>query len=540
MAVRNQGWYNLNELRTYPLSDAASQLSDAGLRLPPAIITDLNLRYPSSLGLHPFVSSVVVSEHLVSVTLQAATDEASPGFTPLAVISVARDQLVQSRQYNLEPQHPGVGGWIVFGSGVTELFNGRFSTPNQSALLPQACRAYRPLPVTGLKKLYADSLLTGVVTLRGIAPIEVVAESRDVDDIVRDVIVVRLAQDATSINGVERNVFEAFAGPCGHRPESGNCGNPAPVEFLNTVAPDCNGNITIVFTGCATIAQVMSTCGIVIDCGLGLTEACLPDTLPAADGSLRTNYPDQCDPGSEVSESEGDDGSGDGSEVSETPVEEVSESSQAAGSLPYIESFNDQAANFWTIGSGAFTFTADDSGEDPEGSGYSYSTEVVAAAADRNLSVWAGFDDQSVARRYTIQLKMLIGPSAAKHNGGLVFNRQPHPTLTGRFTWFLAEIDYDTATFKLQRFNGTSLVPLGTASVPGLALNAWFKIAVEITQATLTNVSIEATLTGVTTPAVTATIGPVLSSSYLPAAGDAGVHANRAYTRFSYFLVEEI
>ena len=195
MSVRNNHWYNTNETRGYPLDESATSTSDQGKRLPANIISDINLRYPEILGPFAFLASVGVSPNLISVTLQSALNlTGDPGLNPLAVFSIARDELIEGRPYPLEAQAPGVGGWIVFGSGIQEEFTGRFSGPAQALLAPRAARAYRDFPVASLGKLASLNALAGIVRLQGIDPVEIVKDSREIDGIERDVIVIRLFQ----------------------------------------------------------------------------------------------------------------------------------------------------------------------------------------------------------------------------------------------------------------------------------------------------------------------------------------------------------
>ena len=143
MPIRNQHWYNLNEGREYPLDASASSMTDDSKQLPSNIITDIQVRYPETLGAYPFVSAVSVTDTLITITLQAsdylvAPDPTDLGFTPLAVVSIKKNSFVEGRQYQLLPQYPGVGGWVTFGSGASDdtLFTGRFSQPSQALFPP--------------------------------------------------------------------------------------------------------------------------------------------------------------------------------------------------------------------------------------------------------------------------------------------------------------------------------------------------------------------------------------------------------------------
>jgi hypothetical protein len=546
MPIRNVHWYSINEGRSYPVADSATAISDQGDRLPGNIIADMNLRYPDTMGLYPFLSSVSVTDNLVSLTIQASTSiVAVSGFAPVAVLTVPKP-VVEGRHYKVEAQVPGVGGWVVFGSGVVDKnYSGRFSGPPQSYLTPHAVRAYRPLPVSSIAKLHLNDVLTGIVNLDGVAPVEVVKETREIAGSERDVIVIRLVQPGGPtegfIVGQETSVFEAFAGSCGKRPESQTCGDPAPIEFVNAVRPDCNGNLTVEFKGCATIAQVLETCGVVVDCHLNLDDACVPGTLPGADGKLRTEYIDQCAESESVVSEESE--SLPPAEESESVSDSLSVSEAPIGSLPYIECFDDSIADDFSVVSGAFNFVNDESpSEDGSCSGIdiSYATEATLSASQRNISVWDSFDDSSINRKITTDLKLLLGPTGAGRNGGIIFNYRLKVGSLVLVEYFIADIDYPSLTLRVRRWNGNAIVPVASAGVAGIALDRWYRLTVSTAPGTGSKVQISVTLTNVGGPSLSASILPFETGNYFPDTGASGLHADRAHTRFSWFQVEEI
>ena len=109
MAIRNQHWYSINEGISYPVDEKATGVDDAGMLIQNNIITDLYLRWPSTLGAYAFISSISVTKNLVSVTFLSSTTTAGDEFKPLAVISVARP-VTEGRQYALNAQVDGVNG----------------------------------------------------------------------------------------------------------------------------------------------------------------------------------------------------------------------------------------------------------------------------------------------------------------------------------------------------------------------------------------------------------------------------------------------
>jgi hypothetical protein len=301
----NPSWANLNAERVYPLADAATALSLSGVRLPDAIIVDLNLRWPATLGAWAFIGSVTVTAQLVSVTFQVATDpDDVTTFQPLAAISLALNALTVNTPVLLQPQADGVGGWVVFGrNAADQLYSGRFTGYAASGLSPRAARAYTRGPVRSLGTLHMATALSGIVKLHGMAPLQVVTGQQEIDGILRTVGVVSLVEPAASaatasVVSTSSSIFSTYAGPCGGRPESQTCTDPAPLESLNTVQPDCDGNITVVFQGCGKISAVKDssgqTRGIAVDCGIGLGTTCVPDTLPTSEGVLANEYNDPC------------------------------------------------------------------------------------------------------------------------------------------------------------------------------------------------------------------------------------------------------
>jgi hypothetical protein len=558
----NAHFYNRNEVRSYPVDDGASALSDAGVRLPPDLICDLNLRWPQTLGRHAFLSAVTSTVSLVTVTVQAAaTAETADDLIPLAVVSV-RKPVEIGRVYPLVARAAGVAGWIVFGSGVDGTpYAGRFSTPGQSRLTPRTARAYRPLPLTGLGVENADQLLSGVVTLAALAPLQIVKEERVIDGATRDCVVVRLVDDdgtsefplpeeASQISGFKpQSLFQQFAGPCAGRPESRTCGCPAPIEFINAVTPDCAGRITVRFDGFVELAQIELFCGAAITSTVSLTDACLPPQIPSSDGLLPSEYeptnvpvpddpvvPPQPPPGSE----------------SFVPV--VSPPNLACFRPP--ESDLGVAEGLWQFADDRSPTTACPADEErfpvslslslsvseSVSSSYSYepsSSYEAATASGRNVAVFAG-DGVAVYRRVITETKLLDGPTGAKRNAQLILNYRPHETLPGRYVYYAAEIDYDTQQFKLVRFNGSTFQTAAPVSVPGIALGQWYRITAEILPgATTSTTSIAITLESVADASIDVSLS-ISVSNYRPSNGLFGVGTNRALSRFSYLSIDEV
>ena len=311
MAIINQDWYAANEGRGYPLDDVALGLTFDSEALPTDIIADLCIRYPVALGIRAFLASVAVTARLVTLTIESADDLDDPStFSPLAVVSVVQPVLLRQHVAVL-PQVAGVGGWVVFGRGARDRigYNGRF-TPRHGLLSPRAAKTYRPLPVTKIHASEFGALgLTGIVNLRAEPPLYLRKEDRVIEGVSREVIVVGLLSGESGEVFLpedeakkEDNVFLKFAGPCEKRPESGTCGEPEPIESVNSVEPDCNGEIIIQFLGCADVSQIVEQCGIVVECGIGVSQTCPADRLPTeagqlpsdVEGDVGVSYSDSC------------------------------------------------------------------------------------------------------------------------------------------------------------------------------------------------------------------------------------------------------
>lgn len=564
MPIRNAHWYAQNETRAYPVDDGSTCDDDAGHRLPSDLLADLNLRWPSTLGRYAFVTGVSNTPALVTLTIQAAdAPDAAGGFTPLAVVS-ARKPIQPGRMTALLPQAAGVGGWVVFGSGVdNKPYRGRFSSPTQSRLTPRAARAYRPLPVRSVQARGAAARLTGVVTLKATEPLAVAKEERVIDGVTRDCIVVRLVDTegvdgfpvpaaAADVSGYKAaSVFQQFAGPCAGRPESGTCGCPTPIEYVNAVAPDCTGTITIEFRGCAQVAQIQEVCGIAVACQFGLVDACLPPQLPSSEGLLPSEYtpanvpvpPDIPQP---------------------PPPPGTSVSYVPNGELPFVACFVGGLAELGTA-NGEWVFSEDNSPTavcPPVTIGYPVSESLSASTS---VSVSTGYltvpdgsyesgtaatrcvalfnvDETTVYRRATTEVKLTQGPAGAKRNAQLVVNYRPHSSVSGQFVYYAAELDYDAQEFRLLRFNGTAFQVVAPASVaaPGIQLDKWYRIEATVLPGDdAGEVAISVRLTSVTDPGVTDVTISAQTNAYQPQTGKFGIGTNRAVSRFAYLRIDE-
>ena len=293
MAEVFQHWYNVNENRAYPCHDDTSRIDTGGNRLPDNVIADLNIWIPELAGTFVYISSVTVSPQITSVTFVAVDYDplTGVGADGVLVASIAViGSVVKHRNYELTTHYPGVGGWVVFGSGVDSDGIAMRFDPAATVLTRRASRHYRGLPISSAKKQHSAEL-TGVVTLLPGNDIYIRGGVRTIDGIEEDVILIGL--DTRDDTGV----LNRYLGECDGRPESGTCGR-TPIEFINTVPPDCYGNIEIEFDnwegsspGEPDSDNSLTEHGIVLDLSFGLSSVC-PERLSFTDiTNLRVGEP---------------------------------------------------------------------------------------------------------------------------------------------------------------------------------------------------------------------------------------------------------
>jgi hypothetical protein len=535
MPIRNQNFYSLQSTRRYPLDDLSTGTDDRGVRLRDNILADLHIRFPVTLGNYVYVSGISVTKRLVTVTFLAATSQDTAAeFTPLAAITLVKP-VIENRQYLLEALYPGVGGWVVFGSGISEDFTGRFSAPTQSLVLAKCARPYRPLPIPSIGKLFRDTALTGIINIKAGADLEIGKKTVSIDGSDRDALVVRLTGAISN-----RNPLQAYVSPCFPQPESENCLKPG-VEYINTVQPDCNGNITIQFTD-SDVAPYRDCGGLAVEHTAELAEVCAASDVPF-DGP---RYRDLCltDSSSESLSS---------SSIDETPplISSISESMSSefiiCDTLPHCESFDYETAENFVIKSGLFTFEEHDSpGETCDGAPEDSILElfnkayVATAGYIRNVSVWeACAYESSLNKRCIVELQLTN--NNAQRNGGVVVNWHVlDPYGLARVEYFLVSLDHNKSKVRVLRFTGTGFIEEFASGVLPIAVGDWYRLEVTTTSVSPTQVSINVTTSGVSNPAFPTTSFSLVTTKFLPADGAFGVGSNNAYTRFSFFKLEEL
>ncbi len=554
----NKHWHEINGANSYPLADTATELSDGNVRLPSNVIVDLNVRYPAGVGNYPFVGAVSVTGTLVTVVVEAA-NSLSPdyGMQPLCVFSRLLSETEVGRQYALTSLQEGVGGWISFGEGIHEHgvdgvapLSLRFSTPQQSLLCLKAARRYRVMPVRGLGSLWAKDTMSGIVNIAAESPLEVVKDSRTIGGINRDVVVVRLVrqepgagfdtseQEQALYKIVRRSdLLQQFAGPCGKRPESHTCGNPEPIEFINSVAPDCDGILTLDFRNCASVSHVADPCTILLQCNFGISQVCPPPYIPDSEGRLPSEY-DPVDINSV-------------SETDPVPPEDDDESRVAAVDLPFVECF-DSATVSTTIISGNWQVVSDDSpfewdycseNYDVDGDTVSVSETLGSyeslSVGSKNIAIWQSEEELNLGRVTTVDLKLTPGPLGSRRNGGIVLNYREHANISGRFVYHVVDVDYDTQTLSIKKFDGLTYIILASTPILSIYTDRWFRLIATVVEGPVAGqTSLSARLLDLE-GSLDVSPAAVLTSNYAPSTGFNGVIADRAITRFAFFHYAE-
>jgi hypothetical protein len=284
MSIRNLNWYNLQTTRRYPLDDSVVGESDEVRdNLPNDILVDAHLRYPQTLGKYAYVQGVTISPGIVTLIIGVSESLNAEGAAVAAVTIVQPAEA--NVNYTVQPLVPGVAGWVAFGPGVETFFSGRYSLPIQTLISHRCARPYRPLPIPSLGKLGLATTLSDQITVVGESPVEVVRQRVQIDNKNVDAVVLRLNQNDASLN---YNPYSHFLGACGQRPESGTCPKP-PIETINGVGPDCDGNINFSFLNLS--GQAFKDCGgIDIQTTLSLDRVCQQPIEP------RVFYSDLCCP----------------------------------------------------------------------------------------------------------------------------------------------------------------------------------------------------------------------------------------------------
>jgi hypothetical protein len=597
MPIRNLNWYNLQATRRYPLDDRATGETDRGDSLPNQIIVDCHLRFDRKYGAVAYIQAVTVTANIVTVLIGASADINSAGNT-IASVTIPQPANINTN-YALTGLAPGIGGWIVFGSGITDAsFFGRFSLPSQSLLMPRSARAFRPLPITSIGKVGVRAGLTDVVALTAESPFLLTYD--------RPTNTVTFSLDYKDAS-VTYNPLSYFLGPCGQRPESGTCAK-TPIETINGISPDCAGNINIVVENMS--ATMFSDCGgMEISTTYGLQQACqgappLPvfysdlccpqrfDTEAALETAL-TDTPDNFSVGDivrigtapetaanpyvyKIVDSKTDDG------VVWRPLTTDDEELKVALSkcdwpdptelipdvvitLPSLQDYPglptplcvdfcsvEETPPLFDAIAGVFRGAAVPAPYGCMACGSDVAppktyeekialvTRNVYAAIDTNTTALSMFKNAATdwAIGKTISAQIKIGSAGVSRNGGLVINyRKTTENGILHTKYFAAVLDVARSQLRLLDYTNSNYIAVAATQIP-LKTNQWYQLSVTIT-AKNDRVYLSINAEELRVDGITATIADysVPLSAYEPQTGAFGLYAERSYTYFNAFGV---
>lgn len=512
MSVRTRNWYAARGTQAYPVDENATGLNDNGVSLPHDILVDCSINWDPSYGQYAFISSVTVTDKIVSIIISACdTPTTASSFIPLAVVTTPQP-VNAFTHYAVEALQPGVAGFIVFGD-VRDTYSGRFSTPAQSLLRPACAYPTHSFSVPTVRKYGMDVGLRGLVQLAGIDDIEVVPAQVVINNVETAVIAFRLAASTTL-----RTPLRDYTGPCASRPESENCID-AGIEKINEISPDENGNINIIFQDLIA-GPYGSSCnseaaGITIDQELGLADVCPDNDYGKFSGSARCSLTEY---------STSSDSSSSGS---------ASESSIGTCELPFSIDWESSSSAFEDTG---FSVKMGDF------ENVDYAGNRVYQAKDTTTRNLAIKQDCLIPELYGKEISVNFNmPNEVLRNAMLVFNYRIVLSGGAHVEYFGLEVDARMGRLNLLRFNGTTFVtdyavPLTT----GIATDHWYELKVKVAEQSETITCLYLEITGITNPSWPGVAFTFLTNKYHYGEHRFyGISALRSTTRFDNFIVKD-
>jgi len=243
MRTVTKDFLNENAYRNYPVDDAATMEPYVGQELERvnSMLADMSICIPKSAAACAFVSSISVTEQLVTVTIMGSqvdpftvneppTTEYAQRYAELGAVVLAHVQARRSRGLPgvvvpVTPVEPGVGGWVVFGPGVLNTGSWRFSGPEASVISNRCVSRLDYSGVFTIGRQGFETVLQGDVALQGQQGLEVVKAGPSE-------LSIRFGEDPDTV----RRRLREFAGRCGARPETGTC-DGEPIRRINGVYP---------------------------------------------------------------------------------------------------------------------------------------------------------------------------------------------------------------------------------------------------------------------------------------------------------------
>jgi len=543
MSIRNQNWYNLQSTRRYPLDETSTGEGDDGVTIRDDILVDCHIRFPGNYGQYLYVQGMTVSPGLVTV-LFGATDnlQATDGVT-IAAVSLPKP-VNENVNYTVTPLVSGVSGWVVFGPGIDTNFAGRYTKPAQSLVSARCGRPLRALPIPTLGKLGIATALQGLVTLTASTPVKVTYKENAGDVIfgpskavvgqAKQALIFELDQ---SLISDKYNPLALFVGACGQRPESGTCPK-TPIESVNGVTPDCDGNFQLDFPG--FIPQPIrgcdpenpdNCCGIDLLSTLSLSETCL-----AGIPDPQKEFTDICcTPGTDKPV---DEYCWPDPVNIDVIIDEPLEFNYTCAALPVCVDFSGcgppgrmltASGNFSNVKTEA-PVLCDGTGA---GNHYTYASNgngVNIALFKNCASDWA--------LNHTISTEVSVSSRGVDRNAGIVLNyRQEVGTAAIRTTYIVVMLDVNRNRLRVLRYTGGSFVDEHYVSVTA-KINTWYTISATPIANGNGAVTIEYAATelyggGGTLPVT----GSVTISAYGTPTGQAGIFSRRSYSYFNKFRI---
>ena len=479
MGLLNQQWYNMQSVRAYPLDDIATCIDDNGLELADDIIVDCNIRFPGAQTLRAMLTAVTVTPTLVTALVSDASGNLLASVNILQ--PVASGQIVA-----VTPIANGVGGWLVFGPGVETTQTYRFSSSSQSLLLARCACAYAMPNVLSISKADQTALLTGVVNLKAGTDIEIDAETVLVDEKLHTVLAIGLT--ASNL----QNTLKQYNSVCEPRPERGNCGKLG-VQSINSVTPDCAGNINIIFEGLVVgpygspaIPSSRAAGGVTLDYAKGLAALC-----NAAATQISPTHTDYCGSSLYLPDMT----------VAVSSVHVMAVPPEAGcQSLPFCTLFNDgdftnfliKTGNFGTASPPTAPHLACHDVTPPS------NTIVFAAVANyaRNVAVFNSCVTSGTTVTATAELYLPSSTAAA--NAQVIVAWQLNGSLE---TYFTATVDMVAKTLRIDHYQGIGFTTLQSTAVLPLQYNTWYTLSASLTA-------------GIGDGTFTATLSTVYASSF--------------------------
>ena len=541
MSIRNQNWYNLQSTRRYPLDETSTGDGDDGVTIRDDIIVDCHIRFPSNYGQYLYVQGLTVSAGLVSVLFGAADDlHATDGVT-VAAVSLLKP-INENVNYTVTPLVSGLSGWVVFGPGIDTNFVGRYTQPAQSLVSARCGRPLRALPVPTLGKLGPATSLQGLVTLTASTPVKVTYSENagDVIDGPSKVVIGQATQalifelDQALISDTY-NPLSLFVGSCSQRPESGTCPK-TPIESINGITPDCDGNIQLDFPGFSAQpiacdpADPERCCGIDVLSTLSLSETCLagiPDPqkeftdiccTPGADGPVDEYcWPNPVD--------------------IDVIVDEPLEFNYTCATLPVCIDFSGCGAPSQMItATGNFSNVQTDAPVLCDGTGAGNHYTYASIGNGLNIALFKNCSADWALNK-TINAEIKVSSRGIDRNAGIVLNyRQEVATSSIRTTYIVVMLDVNRNRLRVLRYTGGSFVEEHYVSITA-KINTWYTLSATPIANSGGSVTIEYAAAEMFTAGTLPVTGSVTISTYGTPTGQAGIFSRRSYSYFNKFRI---